>query len=99
MGVEREGDRPVEGVVPILATLSELIERLRRVAAELQGGRADAARTELQGVAAELEELIGMLAAGEAAPSLGREAKEELIAELRLVQEDIAAVGLSAPRS
>ena|GEM_PF-5988800 len=79
-----------EQVISILAALSGMVERLRRVAGWLQAGRRTPASDELQLLVTQLDRLIATLAEGPAViPLDGR----ELIAELRLVREDIASVG------
>jgi len=77
-----------ERVISILMTFNGMVERLRQIAAWLQTGQRVAAGEELQLFLIQLDRLIAALAEGP--PILPNE--KELIAELRLVHEDIKSL-------
>lgn len=90
MIAKEEVDSQLDLAVSVLTALGGMVERLRQVAGWLQVGRRVTARDELQLLLAQLDELIATLAEGPAAVPLD---EKELMAELRLVREDIASVG------
>lgn len=90
--VQGEMDLRLERAIAILTALGGIVERLRRVAGWLRAGRRATASRELQSLLGQLDRLIITLAEGSAGTPLGD--VWGLIAELRLVREDIASVGL-----
>lgn len=88
--VQEEMGLQLERAIKLLARLSGLIARLKRVADLLRAERRDRAGVELQLLLAQLEGLIVVLAEEPLPASDGK----ELLHELHLVREDIASVGL-----
>ncbi|MEA3356404.1 MAG: hypothetical protein U9Q23_03555 [Candidatus Bipolaricaulota bacterium] len=76
----------------ILIILGGVIEKLRNVATLLQEGKQNKARSTLQKLPTQVEQLITTLSSRELSFPSGKATKEEFISQLQLVQEDIAEV-------
>ena len=76
----------------LLIILSGVIEKLRNVTTLLQEGKQNKARSTLQKLPTQVEQLITTLSSGGVSFPSGKRAKEEFISQLQLVQKDIAEV-------
>lgn len=79
----------MDRAISLLAAIDSIIDELRKIVNNFQAGRSTEARGKLQLLDSQLDELIATLGEGPAAVPLDG---KELMAELRLVREDIEAL-------